>query len=172
MKIIKIKRNRGFTLIEILVVIGIIAVLASIVIVAINPGRQFAQARNTQRTSNIETILNAIGQNTADNKGVFTCAAAGAVIDTSVRVIKYAAAATIGASDLYTCIVPTYTSAIPFDPGNTTVLGTANPHFTSETDYDTEYTVTRDATTQRITICAPGSVEPALSNPPAICLTR
>ncbi|MES2007152.1 MAG: prepilin-type N-terminal cleavage/methylation domain-containing protein, partial [Patescibacteria group bacterium] len=61
---------RGFTLIEILVVIGIIAILAAVVVVAINPARQFAQARNSQRQSNIETILNGIGQNLADNKGV------------------------------------------------------------------------------------------------------
>ena len=65
-----INKKRGFTLIEVLIVMGIMAVLATIVIVAINPGRQFAQARNMQRVSNVNAILNAIGQNIADNKGV------------------------------------------------------------------------------------------------------
>lgn len=63
--------QQGFTLIEVLIVIGIIAILATIVIVAINPARQFAQARDTQRLSNVNTILNAIGQRIADGKGTF-----------------------------------------------------------------------------------------------------
>jgi hypothetical protein len=33
--------------------------------VALNPGRQFAQARNTQRWSNVNTLLNAVGQRLA-----------------------------------------------------------------------------------------------------------
>ncbi len=44
----KLQQQKGFTLIELLVVIGILTVLLSIVLVAINPARQFSQANNTK----------------------------------------------------------------------------------------------------------------------------
>jgi len=95
----KIANNKGFTLIEILVVIGIIAVLATIVLIAINPARQFAQANNSQRSSNVNAILNAIGQYTADNKGALPTLPAGEVNEA-----------------LCDDLVPTYIPAIPTDP--------------------------------------------------------
>src|SRR4030065_2746270 len=59
----------GFTLLEVLLVIAIIAILAAIVIIAINPSKQLAEARNAQRRSDINTILNAVYQYSIDNKG-------------------------------------------------------------------------------------------------------
>ncbi len=63
------KNTKGFTLIELLIVIGIIAILASGVIVAINPGRQFEQARNSTRWQHMNTIANAVYSYAVENNG-------------------------------------------------------------------------------------------------------
>ncbi len=63
--------QHGFTLIEVLLVIAILAILASIVIIAINPGKQFASARDAQRLSDVYSVMNALHQYALDNEGAY-----------------------------------------------------------------------------------------------------
>lgn len=135
------KNNKGFTLIEILVVIGILAVLFAIALVAINPARQFAQANNTKRRSDVLALLNAVHQYAADTKGALP-----AGITTSVRNI-----ANTGA-DICASIVTRYMAAVPRDPltpgGDITNCAQA---------YDSNYTIVRSNTDNRITVAAPAA---------------
>ena len=67
----KNNNKRGFTLIELLIVIGIIAILAAAVIIAINPGQQFAQARNSARRSHLNSVANAVYSYSIEHGGTF-----------------------------------------------------------------------------------------------------
>lgn len=97
--------RKGFTLIELLVVIGIIGILAAVVLVAVNPGRQFASARDTQRRSDLYSVTNAVYQYAAENNGSLP-----ASITTNPTDIGTAGL------NLATDLVPTYIAAMPVDP--------------------------------------------------------
>ncbi len=138
--ILKGPGSGGFTLIELLVVIGILTILLAIVLVAINPARQFSQANNTQRRSDISAILNGIHQYAADNSGALPSA-----ITTSATNVGG------GVSDVDICsdLVSTYLAEMPVDP-------TAGS-WTNCSSYDTGYTVVKSASDNRITVAAPNS---------------
>jgi prepilin-type N-terminal cleavage/methylation domain-containing protein len=154
----KINKKKGFTLIEILVVIGIIAVLAAIVLVAVNPSRQFKLARDSQRTSNVNAILNAVHQNIAEHQGVFVCEGVSRDIPLVATVIRSTLPADPAThpGDIAKCAVPDYLSSLPFDPS------AVGAHYTNETDYNTGYTIIRDAN-GRITASAIGELTANIS---------
>ncbi len=139
----KYARQAGFTLIELLVVIGILAVLLAIVLIAINPARQFAQANNTQRASDVNAILNGVHQFMADNNG------------TTPTALTASGSGTIASTDIDICadLVPVYLAALPADPQTGDPVDEAG----CAGVYATNYTITRSATNNRITVTAPGA---------------
>lgn len=145
----KNETNKGFTLIEILVVIGIIAILAAIVLIAINPARQFAQANNTQRNSNVNAILNAVGQWMVDNNGEVPpgIPEGDPEVDADYGVID---------NDLCSALVPTYLPAMPTDPLSDNDGEGVTDCSTLTAEADIEYFVVEDEdpNTNRITVWA------------------
>jgi type IV pilus assembly protein PilA len=137
----KLRPSRGgFTLIELLLVIGIIAILASIVIVAINPTKQMGDARNAQRRSDVNTILNAIYQYAIDNKGNMPgCLATGSGGNICVK--GSACSGVTSGCDLDT-LTSSYVVDIPKDPSGATG---------NDTNYDVAIT------SGRVTVSAPNA---------------
>ncbi len=154
MSIRSTKLNKGFTLIELLVVIGILAILLAITLIAINPARQFSSANDTQRKSDVNAILNAIGQFATDNNGELPGddpVPANSEITTSVQVISSTGA------NLCAHLVPRYLAALPGDP----TTGTGTPATDCSIAYATGYTVIKSATDSRITVSGTGQIDPA-----------
>jgi len=143
------KKVGGFTLIEILLVVGIIAILAAIVIIAVNPTKQLADARNAQRRVDVNTILNAVYQYTVDNNGVIP-----ATITASASAICKTGGSCAGLIDLTVLTTSEkYLTSIPFDPSSATV---------NSTNYNINKSVNG-----RITVAAPGA-----ENAVTISITR
>jgi prepilin-type N-terminal cleavage/methylation domain-containing protein len=149
------QNNKGFTLIEILVVIGIIGILATVVLVAVNPSRQFKQARDSQRVANVNTILNALGQNIADHQGMVFCDGTTRTLPQEVY-YGISSSVSIDGINLADCLVPDYLPKLPHEPGNTSA------YYTDEDDYFTGYTLYVD-NGGRITISAAGEIQPDIS---------
>lgn len=111
----------GFTLMELLIVIAIIGMLATTLVVMINPGRQLAKARDTEREADVIAILTVILQYSAEHSGTLpdtdgdpltsnfptseTC------IGTDVGCFDLASAGETGDT-----VVPNYIASLPSDP--------------------------------------------------------
>lgn len=145
-----LKRNKsltGFTLIEMLVTMAVILALSGIVLVAVNPIEFLAKGRDSQRKGNLLTTLNAVGQRITDNKGIFETGCTAGVIP----VVTTKMAVGGGNYDIGPCLVPTYLPSMPFDSR------ASGAHWISATDYDTGYTIIKDAATGRVTVSAPSA---------------
>lgn len=130
------KSKEAFTLIEVLVVVALVAILAAITFIAINPAKNFADARNTQRSADVYEILDAASQyianvgNTVAGLGTISTCPTQTIIGT-------------GGVNLTAALVDSYIVGIPTDPN----VGTA---------INTGYTICKTAS-GRLTITAPNA---------------
>lgn len=112
--------------------------LLAIVLVAINPSRQFQQTNNTQRKSDVNAILNAVHQYAADNNGTLPTGITGTATNMGSGT---------GDVDICSDLVDTYIAEMPVDP--------TGGSWTSCSDYDTDYTIATTGSSGRVTVASP-----------------
>jgi prepilin-type N-terminal cleavage/methylation domain-containing protein len=134
---INLRNQKGFTLIEILLVVAAIAILAGIVIVAINPAKQLGDTRNADRRAATNTILNAVSQYSIDNNGVLPVG----IATTTTEICATGAPSCVGFVDLTVLTTNSrYLGSIPNEPQKQNTNGAG-------------YQISRDAN-GRITVSA------------------
>ena len=138
----KIKTRKGFTLLEVLLVVAMIAILAGIVILAINPNKQLGETRNDQRRSDVNTILSAVYQYSIDSGSLPST-----ITTTQTEICKTGGTCTglISLSDLTAS--GKYLVSMPIDPTGSSTNGAG-------------YEIKKDSN-NRVTVVAPDAEQSA-----------
>ncbi len=106
------KFTKGFTLIELIIVIAVIALLAAATFVAINPAKRVGDANNARRWSDVTAIADAYSAYLADNGGTHPT-----TTPSPTSGVTYSIATTTGGTAFATCQTvtkgnPTTTTAL------------------------------------------------------------
>jgi prepilin-type N-terminal cleavage/methylation domain-containing protein len=150
------RQEKGFTLLEILLVVAAIAILAGIVILAINPTKQLGDTRNAQRRADVNTVLNAVYQYAIDTNGSLPTAVPSSTTCATPATNQICKTAGTCTSLVDLSVLTTsekYLTSIPTDPTGSTTNGTG-------------YFIAK-STNGRVTVCAPSA-----ENSATITVTR
>ena len=147
------KNQKGFTLIELLVVIAILGILITTSMILINPQRQLAKARDSQRKTDLFSIATAIYQFTSEHSGDLPDTDADPLTSnfptTSSCIGTNPGCFNLAAAGDTEPMVPTYLATLPTDPVN-------------GDQGDSLYSIYKDAN-GRIVLQATGEVEPTIT---------
>lgn len=105
-------QSSGFTLIELLLAIVVVGILAAGVFALMNPVKQFGNARNSQRRTDLRMIANALEEYAVDHGG-YPVTGVGVWCNTS-GTGTYAC----GGNNRLGGLIPIYLKRIPIDPRN------------------------------------------------------
>lgn len=117
--------KKGFTLIEIVIVIAIIGILAAVTVVALKPQEIFSNGRNSRRTNDVAALNSAMGQWLArealDSDTPYADLGLTAVgVSALVSSDGSIAGEGVNASDVAQLTSSGYLQAVPIDPDGST----------------------------------------------------
>ncbi len=148
------KTFKGFTLIELIIVIAVIALLAAATFVAINPAKRVGDANNARRWSDITAIADAYNAYLADNAGThptttpeptsgvtysITTSTGGTIFNTCEAAANGNKTTTTAFINLAALVTGGYIGALPLDPS-----------YVSTDIYNTGYYFYRESTGKMI----------------------
>jgi uncharacterized protein (TIGR02145 family)/prepilin-type N-terminal cleavage/methylation domain-containing protein len=144
--------KRGFTFIELLIVMGLIAILVAMVIFIAKPGERFLKARDDHRQVELNAIWHAVEEKIdQDNGGWANC-----------DPIPEDYLTLIGSSpahyDLYSCIVSDHLETPLVDP--------LEGYYNDENDYNTYYRIWRNPVTGAVSLRGEGETRLVYSGDP------
>src|SRR3989338_2634800 len=161
--------RKGFTMVELIIVIAIIAILAAGIFVAVDPARRLNEAPNARRQSDVSTILDALVKYQADNDGTHYATVTSMTAGTYYTIGTGATGCDAGCTAQTTAaacvdlsaLPDSYLATVPSDPG-------------SGTDVETDYYITRSATGGlSVGACDPqGEGSGGSGTPPVISVIR
>ena len=154
---LKNAKQDGFTLLEVLLVVAVIAILAGIVIIAINPGKNLGDSRNSQRSADVNTIINAVYQYSLDNNGILPAVGgrtgAVAIGLTDVEICNSVTVTCTGLVDLGVLnLNGKYLVSVPNDPQCPSVCATNGAGYMIKRDANNRLTLTAPDAEQSKTI--------------------
>lgn len=133
--------GRGFTLVEVLIFVAILSMLAAVVLVAVNPTKNFGVARDAQRRSDLNAILDAVFQFFVKYERLPSGIPAGTAREIC-RAPDYTGDFCFNAADLIELTDENLLNRLPVDPQ------------APETGTGTRYWIVRDSFS-RVTVTAP-----------------
>ncbi len=118
-----LKSQKGFTLVEILIVVSLIAILAVVALITINPAEAQRRARDTQRIKDVSTMQSIVEQYMSDNPTTFS----------ATNKVSTGGTNNCGTAGWVGIDLCAYANTLPLDPVNRTsiVTTTASGNATS-----------------------------------------
>ncbi len=142
----------GFSMMEIMLVVVLLTVLVTGIIVAINPGDQFARGRNTERIADLRDFHDAISQKVTSEGLEWHCESGDIPSELNEGVpVPVEIGNGPGQYDLCQCLTPEYMYTFPVDP----LEGAIDNPNTCEGSYSSGYEIWRNPENNRTVIRAP-----------------